>query len=135
MMSVKRGILLLIILPMVMGMRDPFQLPEDRCQTAQLAQWHYQGMIDRPPRQIAIVRDAEGKWRRVETGSQLPAGWRVVQLTSQVVEIETGAGCDPARWSWSREGEQHENKDKHSAADGNAAGVGAKNAASLAGGG
>ncbi|WP_414165763.1 HofP DNA utilization family protein [Superficieibacter sp. BNK-5] len=132
-MRAKHGILLLITLPMIVGMRDPFQPPEDRCQTAQLAQWRYQGTIDHPPRRIGIVRDAQGKWRRVEMGSQLPAGWRVIQLTSQTLEIETGAGCDPAHWSWSRKGEQHENRDKHSAADVNAGGVGAKNAASLAG--
>lgn len=134
-MSVKGGLLLLVMLPLAIGMRDPFQPPEDRCQTAQLNRWRYQGVIAQASRQVGLLRDAQGKWRRVEAGSPLPTGWRVVQLSAQAADIETGAGCEPARWSWSREGEQHEDRDKHSVIDNHAAGMGAKTAAGLAGGG
>ncbi|POP43220.1 DUF2531 domain-containing protein [Superficieibacter electus] len=134
-MGVKRGALLLIMLPMAIGMRDPFQPPEDHCHIAQLSQWRYQGTIARASRQVGLLRDAQGKWRRVEMNSQLPTGWRVVQLSTQAVEIETGLGCEPARWSWSREGEPHEDRDKHSVTNVNAISMGAKTAAGLVGGG
>ncbi|VFS85583.1 Protein of uncharacterised function (DUF2531) [Raoultella planticola] len=35
--------LLPLSLPLLAGDRDPFLPPEDRCQTAQLAQWRYGG--------------------------------------------------------------------------------------------
>jgi len=134
-MSNKRRALLLIVLPMIMAMRDPFLPPEDRCHTAQLAQWRYQGVIERASGRTGLLRNPQGVWLRVQTGSHLSTGWRVVQLTSQELVIETGAGCDPARWSWSRQGEQHESRDRHFTPHNSAAGVGTKAAAGHAGGG
>ncbi|WP_312952570.1 HofP DNA utilization family protein [Superficieibacter sp.] len=134
-MAVKCWRVLLIALPLITGMRDPFQPPEDRCRKAQLTQWYYQGAIARWPRLIGLVRNPEGKWQRVETGSELPTGWRIVRIAPQSIEIETGPGCDPARWVWSREGKKDEKMDSHSVADRHPAGVGTKTKAGNAGGG
>lgn len=40
--------LLPLSLPLLAGDRDPFLPPEDRCQTAQLAQWRYGGAVGHP---------------------------------------------------------------------------------------
>jgi pilus assembly protein HofP len=35
---------MVLTLPLLLGMRDPFLPPEDRCAVSQMMLWHYQGM-------------------------------------------------------------------------------------------
>ncbi|MDF7679778.1 HofP DNA utilization family protein [Enterobacteriaceae bacterium ESL0689] len=88
--------------------RDPFQPPEDRCQTAQLTRWHYGGAVGHASRWIGILRDNNGKWLRVKENQSLSPGWRVQRLTTEKIEIITGPGCEPAHWIWQRrKGDAH----------------------------
>lgn len=107
----KRILLVIMMVLMLTGMRDPFQPPADRCQTMQLTQWHYQGIVAMSGRATGIVRDATGKWRRVHEGERLPAGWRVAGFDNDEMRIAVGDTCLPQHWRWKREGTQDE---KHS---------------------
>ena len=62
-MMVKRGIIIGMSLLLLTGMRDPFRPPEDRCQIAELTQWHYRGMVGQGERVIAIISDSQHKWQ------------------------------------------------------------------------
>ncbi|TCW06033.1 pilus assembly protein HofP [Raoultella sp. BIGb0138] len=110
-----KGWYLLWLLPLSLlaDDRDPFLPPEDRCQTAQLAQWHYGGAVGNPQRWVGLLRDPGGKWRRVRGGESLPAGWRIRQLTTEKIEITTGPECEPLHWAWLRaEGDKNGAMDK-----------------------
>ncbi|KFC04728.1 PilP family type IV pilus biogenesis protein [Trabulsiella guamensis ATCC 49490] len=104
--------LLIALLPALMGMRDPFAPPVDLCHTSQLAQWHYRGSISHAHRRIGLIKDSEGKWLRVEPGMSFVTGWHLVAITEADMTIDTGEGCDPARWTWIKEGEKNESMDK-----------------------
>lgn len=119
-MSAKHRLILVLALPLLLAMRDPFQPPEDPCRIAQLPLWRYHGVIASQARQIGLLRDAAGGWRRVKPESQLPEGWKILQFTEQEMLITTGAGCDPARWRWQRESQKNEVRDSD-VADGAAA--------------
>lgn len=90
------------------GMRDPFQPPDDRCATGQLAQWQYRGWVN----DIGLMQDGATRWHRVRIHDRLTTGWRVVSLSETALTIETGDGCEPGRWQWQRQGtKKNENKD------------------------
>ncbi|WP_123349886.1 MULTISPECIES: HofP DNA utilization family protein [unclassified Enterobacter] len=110
-MSAKHGLAIVLALPLLLGMRDPFQPPDDPCRIAQLPLWRYYGVIASQTRQIGLLRDATGNWRRVQPESQLPAGWQIRQFTEREMLITTGAGCEPARWRWQRESQKNEVRD------------------------
>lgn len=110
-MNLKCRLFIALMLPVLLGARDPFQPPEDRCVIAKLPLWHYHGVIASQGRQIGLLRDAAGGWRRVRPETQLPGGWQVLQLNEQELLITTGSGCVPGRWRWPREGLKHETKD------------------------
>lgn len=103
--------ILVLVLPLLLGMRDPFQPPEDRCGMAKLPLWRYHGAIVSQGRQIGLLRDANGGWRRVQPETQLPVGWQIVLLTERELLITTGIGCVPEQWSWPREGLRNETKE------------------------
>ena len=125
---------LLLALPLLLGMRDPFQPLPDRCQTAMLAQWRYQGFIDVNGHRRGVLRNAEGGWLRAAAGERLPPGWQVVSVTEQTLHITTAAGCEPAQWQWSRQGVKDEKVDNGSrAASQHAASMGKRSAAGDAG--
>lgn len=73
-MMVKRGIIIGMSLLLLTGMRDPFRPPEDRCQIAELTQWHYRGMVGQGERVIAIISDSQHNWQRVEQRDVLENG-------------------------------------------------------------
>jgi len=105
---------LLLALPLLLGMRDPFQPLPDRCQTAALAQWRYQGFITVNGQRRGVLRNPEGRWHRVVAGESLPTGWRVVSVTAQTLQVATAAGCEPALWQWQRQGAKDEKVDSGS---------------------
>lgn len=124
---------LLLALPLLLGMRDPFQPPPDRCQTAALAQWRFQGFITVNGHRRGMLRNPEGRWYRASAGESLATGWRVVSVTEQKLQIATAAGCEPAQWQ--RQGAEDENMDNGSRADAQrAADVGKKPRTGNAGG-
>lgn len=126
---------LLLALPLLLGMRDPFQPPPDRCQTAALAQWRFQGFITVNGHRRGMLRNPEGRWYRASAGESLATGWRVVSVTEQKLQIATAAGCEPAQWQWQRQGAEDENMDNGSRADAQrAADVGKKPRTGNAGG-
>lgn len=96
---------LVLALPLLLGMRDPFRPPEDPCAVAALSRWHYHGVIVSQGRQIGLLRDSDGGgWLRVQASTQLPGGGQVLQLTEQELLTATGSGCDPTHQRWPREG-------------------------------
>lgn len=105
-------LLLYLIIPLICAMRDPFEPVTDSCQTAQLSLWRYRGMVQSGERWIGIMQNGEGKWHRVEQGKRLSTGWMVNEVAHDHLTIDAGAGCEPRRWQWKREGTQNVNKDK-----------------------
>ena len=60
--------LLPLPLSLLAGDRDPFLPPEDRCQTAQLAQWRYGGAVGHRHYWVGYLLDHRNQWRRVRRG-------------------------------------------------------------------
>lgn len=116
--------MLIVLLPALTGMRDPFAPPLDRCHTVELTQWHYRGSVGHELRRIGLIKDGGGKWHRIEPGEMFATGWRLVALTESDMTVDTGEGCDPARWTWIKEGEKDESMDKPVALPAGAAGAG-----------
>lgn len=114
-MRVKCGVLLL--LPLLLGLRDPFQAPESRCPTAALRQWRYVGVVlGKVP--VAIVRDERSRWLRLRYGDTLAQGGRVAALDEKELVIDMPGTCEPAQWRWQRQGtKQDENRDRGITAD------------------
>lgn len=106
---------LLLVLPAVLGMRDPFLPPEDKCLGPQLALWHYHGLVQHGEAGVGIVVDAAGKWRRVQQGQRLETGWTVSRVQAEHIEIALSAGCEPAQWRWLKEGTKDAAKDRSGA--------------------
>ncbi|URN98980.1 DUF2531 family protein [Leclercia adecarboxylata] len=113
-MRVSRGVLLL--LPLLLGMRDPFQAPVSRCPDAALSQWRYAGLVSGAV-PVGIVRDERSRWLRVRRGATLPQGWRVITLDEKELVIDTSEACDQPLWRWQRQGTKNENMDRGTAAD------------------
>lgn len=111
MQSKSRGVLVLF-LPLLLGMRDPFVPVEDPCRTTQLSQLQYAGSMDSGQRQIAFLRDEKGKWRRVQREDVLMPGWRITEITMESLTIETGAACEPSQWRIIKGEIEHDKKDK-----------------------
>lgn len=82
--------LLPLPLSLLAGDRDPFLPPEDRCQTAQLAQWRYGGAVGHRHYWVGYLLDHRNQWRRVRKEDALPGGWRIHLLTAERVAITTG---------------------------------------------
>ena len=55
------------------GMRDPFHPPDDPCAIAEVAQWHYRGMVG-GQQAIGILQDGQKRWYRLKTHERFPAG-------------------------------------------------------------
>lgn len=96
----------IMLLPLLTGMRDPFQPVPDRCQIAQMTHWHWQGVVAVNGQHVGIVRDPAGNWRRIRQGESLFAGWRVAKLNKEEIALVNTEGCSPARWCWKRKGIQ-----------------------------
>lgn len=101
-------LLLLVTVPLLLGMRDPFRPPEDRCRLAELARWRYGGAAGEEGKLIGFIKDPGGRWHRVKRGGALEGGREVLTLTAQEMEIALDAECEPARWRWLKEGARHE---------------------------
>ena len=114
-MRVKHGVLLL--LPLLLGLRDPFQPPASRCPDAALRQWRYVGVVlGKVP--VAIVRDETSRWLRLRQGDTLTQGGRVRALDEKELVIDMPGACEPPQWRWQRQGtKQDENRDRGIAAD------------------
>ncbi|MBW9462703.1 DUF2531 family protein [Kluyvera sp. EC_51] len=110
-MNPERALLLLLTVPLLCGMRDPFAPVMDACQTAQLADWHYRGGTQSASRLIGMAQERDERWRRVEVGQTLNTGWRVTAITLDSLTVETGEGCEPRIWQWKREGTPNDKKD------------------------
>lgn len=115
-MRIKCGVLLL--LPLLLGLRDPFQPPESRCPDATLQQWRYVGVVlGAVP--VAIVRDETSRWLRLRRGDTLAQGGRVAALNEKELVIDMPGTCEPSQWRWQRQGtKQDENRDHGITADG-----------------
>lgn len=114
-MRVNRGLLLL--LPLLLGMRDPFKAPASRCPDAALSQWRYTGVVLGPV-PVGIVRDETSRWLRLRRGDTLQQGWRVTTLDEKELVIDTAGACEPPLRRWQRQGtKQDENRDSGMAAD------------------
>lgn len=105
-------LLCLVAFPLLAGERDPFQPPEDRCQTAQLSQWHYAGAVGSTENWVGILRDNRGKWHRVRGNESLPVGWQIRLLSAEQLEVTIGPDCEPSMWIWRREKREHNALDK-----------------------
>ncbi|MBV8044205.1 HofP DNA utilization family protein [Pluralibacter sp.] len=101
---------LLLFLPLLLAMRDPFQPVADSCVVAQLSQWRYRGVIRSEKSAIGLVLDNAGKWHRLTQGQVLENSWRINRLSAEEIEVRVGEHCEPAVWHWRKEGaSQHEN--------------------------
>ncbi len=111
MQSNVRGVLMLF-LPLLLGMRDPFIPVDDTCRNAQIGRWQYAGSVDSGPRQIAFLRDEKGKWRRIAREDVLMSGWRITDITSESLTMETDEACEPSQWRIIKGEIKHDKKDK-----------------------
>lgn len=109
------ALLILSLLPMLTGMRDPFRPPDDSCRFAELARWRYGGAVGQAEQPIGFMRDPGGRWHRVKADALLGEGRRVLTITADELEIALDARCEPARWRWLKEGAKY---DANSAAGG-----------------
>lgn len=110
-MTAKRALAVcFLLLPLITGMRDPFQPVPDSCQLAQMALWHYHGKVAVNDKVVGILRDPTGRWQRLREGNVLPGGWIIVRLNKEEATLENGEGCSPANWRWKREGTQDDKK-------------------------
>ena len=103
--------LVLVFLPGLLGMRDPFQMPEDACSASQLSQWHYRGRVVLGEQVTGLVLDAAGKWRRLSPGQRLDNQWTVTGISQQQIDITLNPECEPSQWHWAKEGTNHDPKD------------------------
>lgn len=104
-------VVLMLLLPGILGMRDPFQPPEDKCSTSQLERWHYRGWITHGDFPIALVEDPLGQWRRMKQGEWIGAKWRVTKIETEQIALSLGAECEPSQWRWRKEGTENVAKD------------------------
>ncbi|HAT3953779.1 MULTISPECIES: HofP DNA utilization family protein [Enterobacteriaceae] len=111
-MNLKLPLAVIVAVPLLCGMRDPFVPIEDPCHHAQLSLWRYRGAAASGDRLIGIVQRGDDKWQRVEKDAVLHTGWRVLQVTPENLMVETGTGCEPQRWQWTREGTTKNEQDK-----------------------
>lgn len=111
-MESKSRAALVLLFPLLLGMRDPFIPPDDPCRTAQLSRWQYAGSVDSGQRQIAFLRDEKGKWRRIQREDVLMSGWRITEITTQSLTMETGEACEPLQWRIIKGEIEHDKKDK-----------------------
>lgn len=102
---------ILLALPLLLGMRDPFLPAEDRCATAQMMLWHYRGVVSSGKQRIGMVRDASGKWRRLKSGQRLENGWVVSGIQPEQIDMAADADCETSQWHWPKEGTKHDAKD------------------------
>ena len=98
------ALLLMLLLPTLTAMRDPFRPPEDRCRKAELSRWRYGGALGMAPQQTGFVQNAAGQWRRVKEGMPLEGGRKVLKITSDRLEIALNEGCETPSWHWQKEG-------------------------------
>jgi len=107
----------LLLLPLLLGMRDPFQAPVSRCPDAALRQWRYTGVVLGPV-PVAIVRDEKSRWLRLRRGDTLAQGGKVRALDEKELVIDMPGACEPPQWRWQRQGtKQDENRDRGITAD------------------
>ncbi|WP_125452041.1 HofP DNA utilization family protein [[Enterobacter] lignolyticus] len=105
-----RRVVLLVFLPLLLAMRDPFQPAVDSCAVAQLSQWRYRGVVSSERFAIGLVMDNAGKWQRLIQGQVLENGWRIIRLSPEEIEVRAGERCESAAWRWQKEGaNNHEN--------------------------
>lgn len=103
---------LMLFLPLLLGMRDPFLPVDDPCRIAQLSQLRYAGSVDSGQRQIAFLRDEKGKWRRIQREDLVMSGWRITEITAESLTMETGEACEPSQWRIIKGVVEHDKKDK-----------------------
>uniref|UniRef100_UPI003BAA962B HofP DNA utilization family protein n=1 Tax=Phytobacter massiliensis TaxID=1485952 RepID=UPI003BAA962B len=106
----KRLAAAVLLMLLLTAMRDPFRPPPDRCMAAALTQWRYRGMVVAGEAATGIVREPQGRWRRVRAGDTLPGGWRIDEVGKEAMRITLAQGCEPQRWHWQREGVQDATK-------------------------
>ncbi|HEY2454300.1 MAG TPA: HofP DNA utilization family protein [Scandinavium sp.] len=107
----RRGLaLILLSLPWIVGMRDPFLPPEDHCAASQITLWHYRGMVSSGQLRVGMVVDAGGKWQRLAQGQVLENGWKVTGVEPEHMDMAAGADCEPSQWRWQKEGTKHDSK-------------------------
>lgn len=104
-------VLIMLALPYLLGMRDPFQPIEDPCATSQQTLWHYRGSVSHGALQMGIVLEPGDKWRRLKQGQRLENGWTVTDVQPDYMDITTGQDCEPSQWRWMKEGTKHDSKD------------------------
>lgn len=92
------------------GMRDPFQPPEESCQSMQSARWHYHGLVT-GGQAVGFLRDADARWQRAVAGEHLSNGWRVVSVQAEEIIIALAQACSPGQWRLKREGSKSEKMD------------------------
>ncbi|MDA8487374.1 MULTISPECIES: HofP DNA utilization family protein [Kluyvera] len=103
---------ILLALPLLCGLRDPFAPVDDPCHSAQLNLWRFGGTIEAGGRTMGIVQRDDETWQRLENDTLLKTGWRVTEITPDELTVDVGTGCEPQRWQWKREGTSHHEKDK-----------------------
>ncbi|QIU90774.1 HofP DNA utilization family protein [Yokenella regensburgei] len=123
-MTPANRLLMVLLLPALLGMRDPFMPPEDKCQSDQLTQWRYQGFVTNKQRALALLRDGDNKWHRVAVDDLLAPGWRVLRFDAGELEVKTGPGCEPERWAWNRKKENNNEMDNAAAGSHDVPGAG-----------
>lgn len=102
---------IVLSLPLLTAMRDPFQPPEDPCMSALLPQWRYQGYVGNGTHNIGIVQNPTGKWLRLSVGQRLPMNGKVARLEPDYLDIDSGAECHPPFRMWYQKGTKNDAMD------------------------
>lgn len=100
-----------VLLPLLLGMRDPFSPVVDPCRAEQLSLLHYGGGVETGQKMMGFVRDETGTWRRVERDSAFNYPWRISHVTMDSLTIDVGAGCEPLQWRIIRKGSKNDKKE------------------------
>ncbi|HEX4503580.1 MAG TPA: HofP DNA utilization family protein [Scandinavium sp.] len=101
---------ILLSLPWLVGLRDPFLPPVDRCAASQITIWHYRGMVSSGQLRVGMVVDAGGKWQRLAQGQRLENGWQVTGVEPEHMDMAAGVDCEPSQWRWLKEGTKNDSK-------------------------
>lgn len=122
-MAISRWHALLLLLPALMGMRDPFQPPEDRCRLAELARWRYGGAAGGGSQLTGFIQDGAERWHRIKEGQVLENNRTVHRIAAEHLEITLDAQCEPSRWRWLKQGAKQYAQERVSGRDAGDSGI------------
>lgn len=90
-------LILVLFIPAVTWseVRNPFEPLASRCDSAQLDNWYFAGVLKQSDAYYAMVRSPSGQWLRVREGDVLTDGWQIRAIALAQVTLARGPYCPP----------------------------------------